>query len=110
MPQSQFDNETRGASREQTDIQSQIWGATLAPTPARVVNISPQGCMLRCDEMMAMGEHLTLDLPRLGAMRATVMWSLSGRLGVQFDTPIETDSYLELLDSLENAPDGPLLL
>ncbi|HWJ71252.1 MAG TPA: PilZ domain-containing protein [Sphingobium sp.] len=110
MPQSQFDTETRGAPREQIDIQSQIWGATLSPTPARIVNISPQGCMLRCDAMMAMGDHLSLDLPQLGAMRATVMWSLSGRLGVQFETPIDVDNYLELLDSLGSPPEGPALL
>lgn len=110
MPQSHFDAEARGSPREQTDIQSQIWGSTLAPTPARIVNMSPQGCMIRCDEMLAMGEPLTLELPRLGAMRATVMWSLSGRMGVQFDSAIPVVAYLELLDSLENPSDGPLLL
>ncbi|WP_414693057.1 hypothetical protein [Pelagibacterium sp.] len=59
---------------------------------------------------MPMGEHLTLELPQLGAMRATVMWSLSGRLGVQFDTPITVDNYLDLLDSLESTPEGPRLI
>lgn len=109
MPQSQFHHETRGSQREQVDIHSQIWGATIAPTPARIVNISPQGCMIRCDEMVPMGEHLTVDVPQLGALRGTVIWSLSARIGVQFDSPIEVDSYLDLLDSLHSAPNSPTL-
>jgi len=110
MPQPQFHDETRRSQREQVDIQSQIWGATIAPTPARIVNISPQGCMIRCDEMVPMGEHLTVDVPQLGALRGTVIWSLSARIGVQFDMAIEVDTYLELLDSLDGAPDSPPLL
>lgn len=110
MPQSHYDDDMRGSRRENVDIQSQIWGATLAPTPARIVNLSPQGCLIRCDEMMSMGEHLTIDVPQLGALRSTVMWSLSGRVGVQFDLPLDVDTYLGLLDSLEEAPSVPLLL
>ncbi len=66
--------------------------------------------MIRCDEMVPIGEHLTVDVPELGALRGTVIWSLSAQIGVQFDTAIEIDSYLDLLDTMDSPPNSPPLL
>ncbi len=106
MSQPRFDNDPRGLAREVVEIPSQIWGATLAPTPAMIINISPHGCMVRCDEMVPMGEHLTLDFPLLGALRGLVIWSLGARMGVEFETPISLEAYLNLLDTIQDRSSG----
>lgn len=101
MSYPQFDHDARGATREIVEIASQLWGPTLAPTPAMIINISPHGCLIRCDEMVPMGEHLTLDFPVLGAMRGLVIWSLGIRMGIEFETPIDLETYLALLDAMQ---------
>lgn len=106
MPQSPSEHEARRSPRETVDRLSRVWGASLAPTPALIVNISPHGCMLRCDQTVPMGEHLTVDIPAVGPLRGTVIWSLGARLGIEFEAPIMLETYLAMLDTLEAARDN----
>ncbi len=106
MAHSPSEKEARRSPRETVDRLSRVWGPGLAPIPALIVNISPHGCMLRCDQTLSMGEHLTVDIPAVGALRGIVIWSLGARLGIEFEAPIALESYLAMLDTLETAGDG----
>ena len=74
--------------------------ATLADqrsVPVTVVNLSPHGMMARSDIDIVAGEWLKVQLPVVGIVSAAVRWSLGGRIGCQFDRPIDPRSYGQLL-------------
>ena len=62
-----------------------------------VVNLSPHGCMARCEAPIADGDTIRIMLPGVGQMPAHVRWALGGRIGCQFDRPIPIAHYYELL-------------
>jgi hypothetical protein len=53
-------------------------------TEIRLRNISAMGALVECDEMVAPGQALTIDIVGIGPVVGTVRWSQAGRLGVQF--------------------------
>ena len=53
-------------------------------TEIRLRNISAMGALVECDEMVAPGQALTIDIVGVGPVVGTVRWSQAGRLGVQF--------------------------
>lgn len=70
---------------------------------AILVNISPLGCMVRCDALAQQAMPLTVDLPGMGGVAGTVTWSVMGRIGVEFVSPIDESLYDALLDGLRTA-------
>jgi hypothetical protein len=102
----QSHHEGRRSARESVVVPSQIWSATIVPMPALIVNISPHGCMVRCNQVVPTGEHLTIDIPSVGALRGIVIWSLGERIGIEFAVPIGLDAYLNMLDGIQPAPDA----
>ncbi len=74
--------------------------ATLADqrsVPVTVVNLSPGGMMARAEVDIAVGEWVKVQLPVVGMVTAAVRWSLGGRIGCQFDRPIDARRYGQLL-------------
>lgn len=67
---------------------------------AIVVNISPLGCMIRCDAPAQQAMPLTVDLPGMGSVAGTVSWSVMGRIGVEFVSPIDESLYDALREEL----------
>ena len=65
-----------------------------------IVNISPHGLMGRCDSAVAEGERLHVQLPGVGPVVAEVRWALGGRLGCQFDKPIDLAGYYEMVATM----------
>lgn len=63
----------------------------------RLVNISPQGFMVRVEKSFQQGELVIISLPVAGDVRAKVAWALGGRLGGQFLSPIPSAHYTELV-------------
>jgi hypothetical protein len=109
MSLSHYSHESRRAPREAVDCQSQIWGSTLAPSPALLVNISPHGCMVRSDQIVPIGESLTVDVPGVGNLRGVVMWSLGARIGIEFEIGLGLETYLGMLSMMKGpfAEQGP---
>ncbi|MBT2187702.1 PilZ domain-containing protein [Sphingobium nicotianae] len=99
--------EFRRAPRESVDYPSRIRGRRLAPTTALIVNISPYGCMVRCDRIMPIGTMLEVDLPGMASRRGTVIWSLGARMGLEFETGISVESYLALLPQMKASFSSP---
>jgi len=52
--------------------------------------------MARCDHRLSTGESLRIDLPGVGTRTALVCWSLGGRIGCEFDAPINLETCLAL--------------
>ena len=57
--------------------------------PVRIRNLSAGGMMAECDLALARGETVEVTLRNVGVVRATVAWSVDGRIGVAFDAPID---------------------
>lgn len=88
---------SRCAPRESVDCPSRIWSGATPPSAALIVNLSPYGCMVRGDRIVPVGAPLMVELPEVGALRGTVIWSMGARIGMEFDTPIPLDRYLDIL-------------
>jgi hypothetical protein len=97
---------SRRIPREAVDCQSRISGATMPPSTALIVNISPHGCMVRCDQAVSIGEGVTVDMPGLGSLRGFVIWSLGKRIGIEFETMISLETYLMMLALMKSSQDN----
>jgi diguanylate cyclase (GGDEF)-like protein len=53
-------------------------------TEIRLRNISAMGALVECDEVVAPGQALTIDIVGVGPVVGTVRWSHAGKFGVQF--------------------------
>ncbi len=67
---------------------------------ATLVNISADGCLLRCEHAVEVDGVCTIALPVLGKNKARVVWSLGGRCGLQFNDAIEANDYQPMLRAL----------
>ncbi|UVO49547.1 PilZ domain-containing protein [Sphingomonas sp. SUN019] len=65
-----------------------------------VVNVSPHGMMLRCDQDYPEGERLSVALPAIGIVTAVVRWSLGGRIGCQLERAIPANRYHQVLGAM----------
>jgi hypothetical protein len=52
--------------------------------PVEVTNLSKDGCSLRSDELITIGELVRLNVPPLEEVAGTVRWSLMGSAGIRF--------------------------
>lgn len=97
-----FNAESRREPREAVDFRARIWGSTCKPSPALLVNISPHGCMVRSDQIVPIGEKLTVHLPGIGNMQGIVIWSLGARIGIEFEAGLALESYLGMLTTMQD--------
>lgn len=65
-----------------------------------VVNLSPQGLMLRSDAEVSVGEWLRVTLPVIGEMQVAVRWALGGRIGCQLEKAIPANRYHAVLGAM----------
>jgi hypothetical protein len=56
---------------------------------ARLVNISSHGFMAETEALIEPGSRVWLTLPGLPRANALVLWARSGRIGGQFEDPID---------------------
>lgn len=49
-----------------------------------ITDLSAEGCRLRSDETLPIGEHVMLEIPYRDSQRAQVRWSLMGDAGLAF--------------------------
>ena len=89
--------EIRGEPRDEVHYRARAYDAAGRATVMLVVNISPGGLMARCDAGHEPGAAIRVTLPMLGQVAARVRWSLGGRIGCQFDKPIDAREYRDLL-------------
>ena len=58
---------------------------------ARILNMSNGGLMAVTEAPLCERDPVRIDLPTLGWIRATVVWVLADRVGMQFRDPIDLD-------------------
>ena len=51
----------------------------------RLRNISAMGSLVECDEPVAPGMSITIDIVGVGPVVGTVRWAQSGKFGIQFN-------------------------
>lgn len=100
MPQARRPKDARQSERQQVCYRSEISGPDFAPVDALFVNLSPQGCMIRCMREAPCGTALSFTLPELGAWQGTVVWAIGARMGIEFDREIPVDAYFPVLDQM----------
>jgi hypothetical protein len=68
--------------------------------PLVIVDLSAKGLMARCEGDFAAEAPIQVSLPMIGTRPARIRWSLGGRIGCEFDTPIGIEDYFEMLNGL----------
>lgn len=63
----------------------------------RVINISPLGLMCRTEADVRVGERILIWLPVIRNVRAEVRWAEDGRVGVEFQEPVQLHTYEAML-------------
>ena len=58
-------------------------------SPIRIRNLSAGGMMAECEVALERDEVVEVSLRNVGTVKATVAWSVDGRIGVAFDAPID---------------------
>jgi hypothetical protein len=58
---------------------------------AKVLNLSNGGLMAVTEAALCERDPVRIDLPTIGWLRATVVWVLGDRVGIQFRDPIDPD-------------------
>lgn len=91
-----FNAEHRRAERDEVSFAAQLTRLDGA-LQVQVVNLSPLGFMVRAEEAVTERAKVTLALPTLGAVRATTVWCLGGRIGGEFASPIDPAAYARML-------------
>jgi len=92
--------EHRAAVRDDVHYRARAIGPNRQSLTLLIVNISAQGLMARYDGPMPVGATLSVPLPVVGVVLATVRWSLGGRIGCELAAPVALAKYYELLAAL----------
>ena len=53
-----------------------------------ICDVSQTGFMAECTDAVAIGSHVSLDVPGIGPVHAQVRWQIGGRMGGMFLDPI----------------------
>ena len=100
MSLAQKPQEMRRAERHAVCYRCEIAGAGPGLVSGLMVDISALGCMLRSSFAFEQGSMVTFILPVAGRCEARVVWSIGGRVGMEFTRPFEPAPFLAMLDQL----------
>ena len=65
--------------------------------PARVFDLSPEGCKVEFVERPALEEHVWVKFPGLESLQAEVRWIEGFAAGVRFDKPLHAAVFERLM-------------
>ncbi|WP_066796048.1 PilZ domain-containing protein [Sphingomonas soli] len=95
--------DVRREGRDDVHYRARAFGPDAKLHTFLIVNISSHGLMARCDACFDVGDRVRIQMPVVGAMVAEVRWALGGRLGAEFETPMDLASYYELIAAMMRA-------
>ena len=87
----------RALTRHRLMTGASIAGASVAGAPVSLCNLSLTGVLIESELALPAGAPLTLDIPNVGKVEATVAWTSGDLHGAQFTTPL---SQAALADAL----------
>jgi hypothetical protein len=64
-------------------IEAVVHRADGATVSVRLTDFSEEGCRMEGDDFH-IGEHVRIDVPKLGLVKAQVRWALAGSAGTRF--------------------------
>ncbi len=64
------------------------------------VNISADGILVRTESRIETGDMVIVKMPVIGRIAARAIWTVAGKIGLQFDRMIPVEDYLPLLKAL----------
>lgn len=99
-------SDARREPRDEVSYRARAFGPDAAQLDFHIVNISPHGLMARCEGDFDIGARIRVVLPVTGAIVAEIRWALGGRVGCQFEGPIDLASYYDLLALLLKGEDA----
>lgn len=92
--------DSRAIDRDEVDYSAKGTGPKGEWMTMLIVNISPQGMMVRSHHELSPGDRMRVTLPDVGTLVAEVRWSIAGRMGCQFVETIDRARYYTLLAAL----------
>ena len=90
----------RTEPRDEVHHRSRAMLADRRSVSVLIVNLSPQGLMIRSDAPVSVGEWLRIQLPVVGEVQVAVRWALGGRIGCQLERPIVANRYHMVLGAM----------
>ncbi len=91
MTTQMLDNERRKRERECVALDTLMCDREGRTFGAQILNLSNGGLMATTEAPLCERDPIRIDLPTIGWIRATVVWVLADRVGVQFRDPIDPD-------------------
>lgn len=79
----------RPDARESVLLMAMMRGPSAANVPVRVRNLSAGGMMVLSQILISRDEAVEIDLAGIGTIAGRVAWVFCGRIGIQFDRPID---------------------
>lgn len=83
------DHIERQSARYRVSLPVRLRPDGLRMVTVSVGDISVTGFMAETDEPVALGAHVSIDLPGLGPMAARIRWTVGVRIGARFAAPID---------------------
>jgi|KBSSwiStaDraftv2_1062776.scaffolds.fasta_scaffold55782_4 hypothetical protein len=93
----------RRSERDEVFLRTTLATAKRSGITVQLVNISAHGFMARTQEHFAEGVPVRVVLPLAGEVSGKVVWSLGGRIGCEFEHPIEAKQYPSILGAIKLA-------
>jgi hypothetical protein len=97
--------EMRRVERQAVCYRCEINGIGAGTVSGLLVDISPLGCLIRCSREVVQGTVVSFDLPIAGQIKATIIWSMGGRIGMEFTEPVDLAPYFDMLSHLQRPSD-----
>ncbi len=86
-----LDTERRKRSRASVALDTLMSDREGRTFGVQILNLSNGGLMATTESPLCERDPVRVDLPTIGWVRATVVWVLGERVGVQFRDPIDPD-------------------
>ncbi len=86
-----LDSERRKRDRESVALDTLMCNREGQTFGAQILNLSNGGLMATTEAQLCERDPVRIDLPTIGWVRATVVWVLADRVGMEFRDPIDPE-------------------
>jgi hypothetical protein len=70
--------------RHPVEIDATVYRSDGSTAPARLSNLSDEGCRIEAPNDFRIGERVRIAIPRMGQFKAQVRWALPNSAGAKF--------------------------
>lgn len=95
--------ERREAERHNVHIRSVIIDVTMQDEKVTLLNISTKGLLASCEGKFQIGANVSVEIPDLGTLNATIRWAGNSLIGCEFRDAIDESSFFNFLEAQKMA-------